>query len=176
MSYDPNQIHTPTMPPYGQQPQKKGMSTGGKVALGCGVPALLAVVMLGGCMALVGGAAHEVKSSVASQEAEAKRAAKEDIRLLSCKLVDDGFGKDLKARIRITNHGKKRANYLVDGEFIDQKGNKVDSLTATVDSLAPGVSSTQDFVALVTSDQLEGVTKGTCRLVSVTRDEWSAAN
>lgn len=39
----------------GLPPEKKGMSTGAKVALGCGIAF---VVVIGGCLALVGGGAY----------------------------------------------------------------------------------------------------------------------
>lgn len=156
---------------------KKGLSTGAKVGLGCGIPFVLGSLLLGGC-AVVGGAMfNEVDKAVKKDAQDDKRAAKEDVELLSCKIVDDNLiGRDLKAQVKITNNGKERANYQVEGELLDQKGNKVEELFTSVDDLAPGTSSTQNFGGMITSDQLDGVTKGQCKILDVTRDEWLASN
>lgn len=166
MSY----VH-PTPPP------KQGMSTGAKVALGCGIPTVLGVLLFGGCAVIGGAVINEAdKADKADQSADA-RAEKEDVKLLSCEITNEGLiGFDVEAKVKITNNGDKRANYLIEGEFIDQNGNKIDQLLATVENLAPGASSTQNFSGLFTSEQLEDVSKGTCKILDVTRDEWSAAN
>lgn len=165
--------------PQQQQPAPKpGMSTGKKIALfGCLPATLLGVLAFGGCLAVGGAALNEASKSVERSKADDKRAAEEDVELLSCELVDEEFGgKDVKAKIKFTNHGKKRADYFVKGEYLDQKGNKVDELLASVDDLEPGKSSTQNFGGLITSDQLAHVTKGECKILDVTRSEWSASN
>lgn len=172
MSYTYPGHQAPQPPP--QQP-KQGMSTGKKIALfGCLPITLVGLLVVGGCAVLVGGAANEVDKAVKADEAEDKRAAKEDVKLESCKIENTVIGKDVKATVKITNNGDKRANYYVEGELVDQNGNKVDSLLATVEKLEPGKSSTQPFGGLITSDQLEGVSKGTCKIQKVTRDEWLA--
>jgi hypothetical protein len=172
VTYDPNYP-----PQYAPQPPRRGMSTGKKVALGCGIPALVILVFAGGCMALVGGAAHEVDKAAKSDAKEDARAAREDIKITTCKITHDKFlGSEVRARVNITNNGKKRANYLVEGEFLDSKGNKVGELLATVNNLKPGTVSNRDFTGAFTSEDLKGVTKGTCSIVTVSRDEWSAAN
>ncbi len=170
MTSDPHQAYAP-------QPPKRGMSTGKKVGLGCGISTLIFIAFAGGCMAMIGGAANEVDKAVKADASEDARAAKQDVKITTCKLKnDDILGRSVEARVEITNHGKKRANYLVEGEFIDANGNQVDTLTATVQNLAPGTSTSQDFVGLITPDDLKDVTKGTCKVLKVTRDEWSAAN
>jgi hypothetical protein len=153
------------------------MSTGAKIAVfGCAIPAVLGLLTLGGC-AVVGGAfINEVDKEIKKDEADDKRAATEDVELLSCKIEDSVIGPDLKAKVKITNNGDKRANYSIDGEFLDQDGNQVDSLLAYVENLAPGASSTQNFHGFITSDQLDGVTKGSCKILDVSRSEWSAVN
>lgn len=152
---------------------KPGMSTGAKIALGCGVPILLGMALMGGCAVLAGTAVSEIDKEVKKDA----RAARQDVELVSCEITDEEFtGRDVKAKVKITNHGDKRANYIIEGEFLDQNDNQVDSLTATVSNLAPGKSTTQDFVGLFTSSQLEGVTKGSCKILDVTRDEFFAAN
>lgn len=166
MTYDPNNPQ-----------QKRGMSTGKKVALGCGVPVLLALVFIGGCTALVGGAANEVDKAVKADEADDQRAAKEDVKITVCKIKNEEFvGRSVTSRVSIVNHGDKRANYVVEGEFLDDKGNKVGELLATVENLKPGTSTSQDFGGIFTDADLKGVKQGSCALVKVTRDEWSAAN
>lgn len=168
--------YQPHVPPA---PQKQGMSTGKKIALfGCLPITVIGLLIVGGCAAMVGGAAHEVDKSIKADAKEDKRAAAQDVALTSCKIVNSPLGRELKAKVKITNHGKKRANYLVEGEFLNQKGNQVSDLTATAENLAPG-SATGDLEfggALISSDQLAGVTKGTCKILKVSRDEWSAAN
>lgn len=172
MSY-PN----PTPPERPQPAPKPGMSTNKKVALfGCLPGALLVVFGFVGCMAVGGAVVNEASKTIEEDAADDKRAAKEDVELLSCKLVTEDFlGKDVKAKVKITNNGDKRANYLVTGEFLDQDGNKVEELLASVESLEPGKSSTQDFTGLITSDQLKGVKEGSCVLLEVDRSELLAA-
>lgn len=159
-------------------PPKQGMSTGSKIALfGCGGLFVVGALLFGGCAVIGGAVINEADKAVKKDAQEDKRAAEKDVKLLSCKIVDEEFtGRTLKAKVKITNNGKKRANYLIEGEFKDQKGNQVDSLNASVQNLAPGASTTKDFLGLITSEQLDGVTKGTCEILDVTRDEWSAAN
>lgn len=169
MSYDPQ--YQPPVPP-----QKKGMGTGAKVALGCGIPAFLALVVLGGCAAFGGAVLNEADKAVKADAADDKRAAKEDVSLLKCEVVDSVIGPEVKSQVKITNNGKKRANYYVEGEFLKPDGNKVGELVASINNLEPGKSTTQDFSGLITSDQLAGVTKGICKIIDVTRDEWLAAN
>lgn len=171
---NPGHGYAPTPP---EQPKK--MSTGKKVVLfGCLPVTLLGLLVMGGCAALVGGAANEIDKSIKKDEADDKRAAKEDVEITSCKVVnDDLLGPDLKAKVKITNHGDKRATYIVRGELLDQDGNKVgDELLATVDNLAPGKSSNQDFGGLFTADNFKGVTDSTCKIVGVSREEWLADN
>lgn len=164
--------------PTQQPPPKRGMSTGKKVALGCGIPMVLGLLLVGGCTVLVGGAAHEIDKSVKADAKEDSRAAREDVKITDCRLVDKEFiGKTVETRVLVKNNGKGRANYIVEGEYLDSKGNKIGSLTAVVENLSPGTESRQNFGgALILPEDLKGVTKGECKIVKVTRDEWSAAN
>ena len=170
-----NPGHQPPQPEPG--PQRRGMSTGKKVVLfGCLPITVVGLLVVGGCTALVGGAVNEVDKAVKADVAEDKRAMKEDVELLDCKLIDDEFvGKDVKSKVKVTNNGDKRATYLVTGEYLDQDGNKVGELLASVDSLEPGKSSTQNFSGLFTSDQFDGVSKGSCKILEVSRSELMAA-
>lgn len=170
MTYDPN-ASAPT--------PRRGMGKGAKFAVyGCAIPAAVALLFLGGCAVLAGGAVHEVDKAVKADEKDDRRALKEDVQVTSCKITNGVLGRELKTAVKVTNHGTKRANYLIEGEFTDQKGRQVGSLTAAVENLAPGAtSSPQEFGGvLITSDQLKGVTSGTCKILKVSRDEWSAAN
>ncbi len=170
--------HPPHYQPHPQQPQpRRGMRTGTKWALGCAVPAVLALVLVGGCAALFGSAAKEVDKQVQADKKADVRAAKEDVRLLSCKVVNENefIGPDVRAQVKITNNGDKRASYWISGEFLDGKGDQVDSLDAYVQNLAPGASATRDFTGIFVPGQLKGVTEGTCKILDVSRDEYSAA-
>lgn len=162
---------------YENQPAPKpGMSTGKKIALfGCLPVTVLGLLIVGGCAVVGGAVVNEVDKSVKADAAEDKRAATEDVQLLSCAVKDEGIGPDVKAQVKITNNGKKRANYYVEGEFLNPQGDKVGELFATVDNLEKSKSSTQPFTGLFTSEQLAGADKGTCKILKVTRDEWSAA-
>lgn len=172
MSYDPQQ-----QSPY-PPPPKQGMSTGKKIALGCGIPALLIAVTAVGCTALVGGAVHEAGKAVKANASEDARAAKRDVKITKCDLAAASVIGTLNSQVKITNHGKKRANYLVEGEVLDTNGNKVGELLASVSNLKPGTSTDQDFGGTFTSDDAsaDSVAGGSCSIVKVTRDEWSAAN
>lgn len=159
-------------------PPKQGMSTGSKAALfGCGGLVVIGALLFGGCAVIGGAVLNETDKAIKKDAKEDKRAAREDVELLSCEIVDvDFIGLDVKAKVKITNHGKQRANYYVEGEFVDQDGNQIEGLLAAVNNLAPGSSSTQDFAGAFGSEELKNVTKGKCKILDVTRDEWSAAN
>lgn len=168
----------PFPPPYAPPP-KQGMSTAAKVGLGCGIPAALltviGILILGSCGAVLGTAAVEVDKQVKADASDDIRAAREDVEITSCVIEEDGFLKDVAAKVKVTNHGTKRANYYIQGEFLDLSGNQVDTLDAYVQNLAPGASTTQRFAGIFVSGQLDGVTKGTCKILDVSRDEFSAA-
>lgn len=153
-------------------PPKQGMSTGAKVALGCGIPAVLALIAVSGCAAFAGKVVDEADKSIKAEQAKAI----DDVKMVTCEVTETVIGRDLESKVKITNHGSKRANYIVEGEFLDAKGNKVGELMATVNNLAPKTSSTQDFVGVFGPDDLKGAEKGTCKIITVTRDEWLAAN
>jgi hypothetical protein len=144
----------------------------GSIAGGC-------VLLFGGCTLMVGAAVNEVDKSIKADEADDKRAADQDVKITKCEVTEEEFlGKDLSARVEITNNGEKRANYLVEGELLSSDGNKIGELLASVENLAPGKSSSQNFGGLFTSEDLKGVEigKADCSMVNVSRDEWLAAN
>lgn len=168
-----------TYPYPGQQPQsepEKKMSTGKKIALfGCLPVTLLGILAFGGCAVIGGAVVNEVDNAIEADEKEDLRALREDVKIADCKVItDEFFGREVKAKVKITNNGNKRADYVVTGEFLDDNGDKVEELIATVESLEPGKSSTQDFTGLITSDQLKGVKEGTCKVLDVDRSELLA--
>lgn len=167
--------HTGYQPPA----PKQNMSTGKKIALfGCLPLTVIGILAFGGCAVIGGAVINEADKAIKKDAKEDARAAKEDVKITSCKIVDQEFiGRELKTKVTITNHGKKRANYVIEGEFLNPKGDKVGELLATVQNLKPGTSTVQDFGgALITPDDLKGISKGSCSIVEVTRDEWTAAN
>jgi hypothetical protein len=172
MTNDPNYP-----PQYAPQPQRRRMSTGKKISLGCILPIVVIGAFAGGCAALVGGAAHEADKSAKADRKEDARALKEDVKVTTCEIRTGALGREAVTKVKITNHGKKRANYLIEGEMVDSKRNQLGDLLASATNLAPGASTTQEFGgSLIASDQLKSVGPGTCRVLEVTRDEWSAAN
>ncbi|MDX3831378.1 hypothetical protein [Streptomyces europaeiscabiei] len=155
------------------QPPKK-MSTGAKVALGCGIPTVLGLLFLGGCAVLVGGVAEEVDEGIKrdqkSSEAENKRAGEEDVKITACSIGDDGFGgQELKVKLQVTNNGKDRASYLVEGEVTDQDGNQITTINAFAKDLNHGKSKTENNAAFATGEDLKDATKITCKILNVDR-------
>lgn len=155
------------------QPPKK-MSTGLKFALGCGIPTVLGLLVLGGCAVFVGEVADEVdkdlKREQKSSEAENKRAGAEDVKITDCSVGDDGFGgQELKVKLQVTNNGKDRASYIVEGEVTDQDGNQITTIDAFAKDLNHGKSKTENNVAFATGEDLKGATKVTCKILNVDR-------
>lgn len=166
----------PGQPQPQPEPEKKGMGGFTKGFLfGCLPILVVGGIAFAGCTALVGGAVNEVDKAIEADQKEDQRALHEDVELVDCKVVNDELlGREVKGKVRITNNGDKRATYLVTGEFLDDNGDKIDELLASVDDLEPGKSSTQNFTNLITSDQLKGVQKGTCKVLDVDRSEMLA--
>ncbi|GAB3691855.1 DUF4352 domain-containing protein [Nocardiopsis oceani] len=59
----------PQQPPF--QPPKKGMSTGAKIGLGCGIPTALVVLLMGGCSVLMTAGTDTDNGEEATEVAEA---------------------------------------------------------------------------------------------------------
>ncbi len=156
------------------QPQKKSMSTGAKIALGCGIPTVLGLLLLGGCAVLVGSAADEVDKEIKreqkSSKVEDKRAVKEDVKITACGIGDDGFGgQELNVKLLVTNNGKDRASYFIEGEVTDQDGNQITTIDAFAKDLNHGKSKTENRAAFALGEDLKGVTKVTCKILDVDR-------
>ena len=164
-------------PPQQPVPPQQKMSTGKKIALfGCLPITVLSILVVGGCTVVAGSVLNEVDKSVKADKAEDERAAREDVKIVQCRIVEEEFvGRQLKAQVEITNHGKKRADYVVEGAYTEGKSS-IGELTATTSKLDPGESIKKDFGYLVSGEDLKGVTNGKCELRNVMRDEWSAGN
>ena len=166
-----------TYDPY-SRPPKPGMSTGAKVALfGCLPATVLGALLFGGCAVIGAATLNEVDKSVKADKAEDERAAKEDVKITKCEVTESVIGLELNTTVKVTNNGAKRADYVIEGEFLGDDGNQVSELLATVTNLAPGKSTTQDFGGiLAASDQLKTAGKGSCSVLDVSRSELTAAN
>ncbi|MEU9110574.1 hypothetical protein AB0D04_01935 [Streptomyces sp. NPDC048483] len=166
-------MSTPPQQPYSPAP-KQSMSTGTKIALGCGIPAAFILLLAAGCTAMVGSAANEaskeIKKDQQSSKADDQRAAKEDVDITSCAIRPDEFGsRELDVKLLVTNNGKDRASYIVEGEVVDQDSNQVTTIDALVDDLNHGAQKKENDAALATEDDLKGVTKVTCKILDVDR-------
>ncbi|MET9604223.1 hypothetical protein ABZZ17_04050 [Streptomyces sp. NPDC006512] len=182
--------------PYGQQfppPPKPGMSTGKKVALGCGIPTVLGLLLLGGCAVLVGEAAEEVgkeldksyDSASVAPDAQGKpgdtsTAGKDpditqDVKVTSCKVQTGEYDiKELDVAVDYVNSGDRRYTYLVEGEIL-VNGQKKADLTSLGQNLAPGQKYTDDTAGVLgyevarsakASDKIE------CKILKVSRNSY----
>ncbi|MEU9085966.1 hypothetical protein [Streptomyces sp. NPDC048357] len=176
--------------PYGQQPplppQKKGMSTGAKWALGCGIPTVLGLVLIGGCTLVVGKAADEVgkeldKSYDSAQVnpsggSDAKKGEPDitkDAEISSCAVKTGDYDmKELEVRVTYKNSGDRRYSYLVEGEVL-VNGQKKEDLLSTAQNLAAGQTYTDENAGALgykvakdakASDKIE------CRILKVSRN------
>lgn len=114
-------------PPPVEQKQRPGCWKIGAIV------AVVLVVLMVGCAALVGEAADEASEDIEQRDAEIM----EDAELVSCEA--DG------ARVRITNNSSERSNYSVDVVFESKDGSEqFESSSAYVSGLAPGQSTTQE--------------------------------
>lgn len=194
-------MSTPPQPgypqqPYGQQPpmppQKQGMSTGKQIALGCGIPAVLGLILVGGCTALVGKAADDVSKEIdknhdsavvgPSGSAKANDGSKvsqpditKDVKVTSCEVKTGDFDmKELDVKIEYTNSGDRRFTYLVEGEIL-VNGEKKEDIISTGQNLAPGQKYTDDKAGAlgysVAKDAKSG-DKIECKIVKVSRNSF----
>lgn len=156
------------------QPQKKSMPTGAKIALGCGIPTVLGLLLFGGCAVLVGGVANEVDKDIKreqkSSKAEDERATDEDVKITACGIGDDGFGgRELNVKLLVTNNGEDRASYFIEGEVTDQDGNQITTISGFAKDLNHGKSKTENHSAFATGEDLKDATKVTCKILDVDR-------
>ncbi|MEU8778148.1 hypothetical protein [Streptomyces sp. NPDC048606] len=173
--------------PYGQQPPqypapKQGMSTGTKIALGCGIPTLLGLLVLGGCALVVGKAADEVgkeldKSYDSAQVGGDVKAGQPDItkdaRITACSVKTGDYDiKEMEVKVEYTNSGDRRYSYLVEGEIL-VNGAKKEDLTSTAQNLSAGQTYTDENAGALgynvakdakPSDKIE------CKIVKISRN------
>lgn len=166
----------PGQQPPAPEPEKKMSGLKKGVLFGCLPLTVVGILAFGGCAVIGGAVVNEVDNAIEAEQKDDHRALREDVKLTGCDIVtDEFFGREVKAKVKVTNNGDKRADYVVTGEFLDDNRDKVEELIAVVDSLEPGKSSTQDFSGLITSDQLKGIKQGSCVLLEVDRSELLAA-
>ncbi|MGW6411731.1 hypothetical protein ACWF95_31710 [Streptomyces vinaceus] len=168
------------------------MSTGKKIALGCGIPAVLGLILVGGCTALVGKAADDVSkeidknhdSAVVAPSGSAKAADNskvsqpdiaKDVQVTSCKVVTGDYDlKELEVKIEYANSGDRRFTYLVEGEIL-VNGEKKADLISTGQNLAPGQKYTDDKAGAlgysVAKDAKAG-DKIECKIVKISRNSY----
>ncbi|MFD3875780.1 hypothetical protein [Streptomyces sp. NPDC058623] len=181
--------------PYGQQPPppKQGMSTGVKVALGCGIPTVLGLLLLGGCALLVGEAANEVgkeldknhdSASVApgaqGKPGDAPKAGKDaditqDAKVTTCAVEKGEFDiKELVVAVDYVNSGDRRFTYLVEGEIL-VNGQKKADLTSLGQNLAPGQKYTDDKAGVLGYEIAQSAKAGDkieCKIIKVSRNSY----
>ncbi|MER7516679.1 FxLYD domain-containing protein [Streptomyces sp. NPDC126499] len=159
-------------PPPGQggPPPPRRRSTGKIIGFSClGVLALVVVLII--AVVAIGGDDDEPDrtptSPAATRETRASERPQEegpegDVRITACAV--DSATKWADAELLITNRSSKTSNYLVQVEFVDASGRRLDEATAATSNLAPGQQSK------VTAQGLAQITaKITCRITDVTR-------
>ncbi|MFE6744201.1 hypothetical protein [Streptomyces sp. NPDC057686] len=101
------------------------------------------------------------QSATAAKEADPD-GADGDVQIHSCE-VDSIMGW-AKADLTITNRSSQASNYLIEVEFVDGAGRRLDKGVAAADNLAPGQAAQQTAQGF---EQVIG--KITCRVLKVTR-------
>ncbi|MFD9408097.1 DUF1720 domain-containing protein [Streptomyces sp. NPDC059989] len=181
--------------PYGQQfppPPKQGMSTGKKVALGCGIPTVLGLILVAGCTAVVGKAADDVSKELdknhdsaavaPSGSAKAGDTSKvgepditKDVKVTACAVKTGDYDlKELEVKIDYTNSGDRRFSYLVEGEVL-VNGEKKADLLSTASNLAPGQKYTDENAGALGYEIAKAAKSGDkieCKLLKVSRNSY----
>ncbi|MFJ5810946.1 hypothetical protein [Streptomyces sp. NPDC093093] len=168
------------------------MSTRLKVALGCGVPTLLGLILLGGCAALFSKAADDVSKDLdknhdsavvspggaAGADAGSKGGEADithDVKVTACKVRAGEFGiKELDLRIEYVNSGDRRFTYLAEGE-ITVNGEKKSDIISTGQNLAPGQKYTDDKaggLAFDVAKSAKSADKIECKIIKVSRNSY----
>lgn len=132
------------------------MKTVMKIALGV---VLAFVLLIGGCMALIGGAANEIDKSIKEDTA----AAMSDVKLTDCGGYDVLDGP--KAKVQIKNSGDAVQDYYVEVTFYDKDENTLGTGNASIENLKPGKTWKGDVTSL---DQVKPHVDFTCKVTDVT--------
>lgn len=183
---------SPHQPDGHQPPPKKGMGTGLKVALGCGIPTVLGLILFGGCGLLVTEAVDDVgkeldknhDSAVVSpgDDARAPGSSKvdepditKDVKVTSCAVKVGEYGiKELDLKIEYINSGDRRFNYLAEGE-VTVNGEKKSDIVSTGQNLAPGQKYTDGNSGALAFDVAKSAKPGDkieCKLLKVSRNSY----
>ncbi|WP_405527380.1 DUF4190 domain-containing protein [Streptomyces avidinii] len=193
MSTQPQSGHgSPHFPDGHQPPPKQGMSTGLKVALGCGIPTVLGLILVGGCGLLftkaAGDAGKELdknhdSAAVAPGGAAAGGGSSKvdepditkDVKVTSCTVKSGEYGiKQLDLKIEYVNSGDRRFNYLAEGE-VTVNGEKKSDIFSTGQNLAPGQKYTDDDAGALAFDVAKSAKSGDrieCKLIKVSRTSY----
>lgn len=182
----------PHQPDGHQPPPKQGMSTRLKVALGCGIPTLLGLILVGGCGLLFTKAADDVgkeldknhDSAAVSPGGAARPGGSskvdepditKDVKVTSCKVKTGEYGiKELDLKIEYINSGDRRFNYLAEGE-VTVNGEKKSDIFSTGQNLAPGQKYTDDDAGALAFDVAKSAKSGDkieCKLIKVSRNSY----
>ncbi|MFI7357947.1 DUF4190 domain-containing protein [Streptomyces avidinii] len=193
MSMQPQPGHgSPHQPDGHQPPPKQGMSTGLKVALGCGIPTVLGLVLIGGCGLLFTKAAsdagkeldknHDSAAVAPGGDAPGGGSSKvdepditKDVKVTSCAVKSGEYGiKQLDLKIEYVNSGDRRFNYLAEGE-VTVNGEKKSDIFSTGQNLAPGQKYTDDDAGALAFDVAKSAKSGDkieCKLIKVSRNSY----
>ena len=90
------------------------------------------LVLIGGCVALIGGAANEVSEDIDEQQADAL----DDAAVTNCGQVDE-FGL-IEATGTINNDSSERSTYAITVEFFDEAGTRIGEATSFDNAIAAG--------------------------------------
>ncbi|MDX3536949.1 hypothetical protein PV721_21745 [Streptomyces sp. MB09-01] len=186
MSTQPQSGHgNPQQPDGYQPPPKQGMSTGLKVALGCGIPTVLGLILLGGCGLLFTKAASDAGKELDKNHdsaAVAPGGAKagepditQDVKVTTCEVKAGEYGiKELDLKIEYINSGDRRFTYLAEGE-VTVNGEKKSDILSTGQNLAPGQKYTDDDAGALAFDVAKSAKSGDkieCKLIKVSRNSY----
>ncbi|EFL20276.1 hypothetical protein [Streptomyces sp. C] len=182
----------PHQPAGYQPPPKQGMSTGLKVALGCGIPTVLGLILIGGCGLVFTKAASDAgkeldknhDSAAVAPDGAARGGGSskvdepditKDVKVTSCKVKAGEYGiKELDLQIEYINSGDRRFNYLAEGE-ITVNGEKKSDIVSTGQNLAPGQKYTDDNAGALAFDVAKSAKSGDrieCKLIKVSRNSY----
>ncbi|MEU9110584.1 DUF4190 domain-containing protein [Streptomyces sp. NPDC048483] len=118
----------------------------------------------------VDGARKDIKHEQKQGQVENKRAATEDVKITTCAIKPDGLGgRELDVKLLVTNNGKDRAGYSIEGEAVDQNGDQITTIDAYVSDLNHGAKKRENDAAFAMDDDLKDVTKVTCKILDVDR-------
>lgn len=132
------------------------MKTVLKVVLGI---IIASVLLVGGCVALIGGAASEIDKSIKEDTAQAMK----DVKITDCGGYDILDGP--KASVDIKNGSDETQSYYVEVTYYDMKDNTIGTGSASIENLKPGKKWSGDVTSL---DTVKKHVDFTCKVTDVT--------